>query len=349
MQEPRPTEYTIQDILEWEGGKQLVLRPKFQRRTVWQDKARSYLIDTILRGLPIPPLYIRVKVDPAKRRSVREVVDGQQRLNAVLGYIRGDYCVLPIHNRQFGGMFFVDLPEAVQTRFLSYGFTAYLLHDLPDSQVLDIFARINSFTVVLNDQEKRNAKYFGAFKQTMYELAHSHLAFWRDNRVFSEREVARMQEVEFVSILTMTSLIGFKVNKNADINQFYSEYDDAFPMAESVKRQFDAVLGVLVQLFPEAGLSRSQFKRKPLFYSLFCAVLDAMYKLPGWDSPRLSFSGSQLASIRDRLDLVSAALASGEYPDEAYARFAEASRYGTTDLDKRICRHNFLWQEVLRG
>lgn len=55
--------YSINDFLEWHDKKQLVLSPKFQRRAVWSENAKSYLMDTILRGKPIPKVFIRQKLN----------------------------------------------------------------------------------------------------------------------------------------------------------------------------------------------------------------------------------------------------------------------------------------------
>jgi hypothetical protein len=42
--------YSLNDFVEWDKAKQLELNPRFQRRPVWSEKAKSYLLDTILRG-----------------------------------------------------------------------------------------------------------------------------------------------------------------------------------------------------------------------------------------------------------------------------------------------------------
>src|SRR5690242_17497674 len=101
MQQPTAIQYPISDILEWEVSKKLVLTPKFQRRSVWIPKAKSFLIDTILRGMPIPPIFIRLRVDPIRQRSIREVIDGQQRLKTVLDFVGGGFPIMPIHNDEF--------------------------------------------------------------------------------------------------------------------------------------------------------------------------------------------------------------------------------------------------------
>lgn len=50
--------YSVSDFLEWEGNGLLNLSPDFHRRSVWKEKAKSYLVDTLLRGKPIPKIII---------------------------------------------------------------------------------------------------------------------------------------------------------------------------------------------------------------------------------------------------------------------------------------------------
>src|ERR1700744_4565967 len=89
--------YSINDFVQWSSQNQLVLNPQFQRRAVWSDKAKSYLIDTIVRGKPIPKIFIRQKLNVTTKTSVREVVDGQQRLRTILSYVKDGF---PLARRQ---------------------------------------------------------------------------------------------------------------------------------------------------------------------------------------------------------------------------------------------------------
>jgi len=61
--------YSINDFVEWEKQGQLVLNPAFQRRAVWSDKAKSYLMDTIVRGKPIPKIFIRQTLNVSTKTS----------------------------------------------------------------------------------------------------------------------------------------------------------------------------------------------------------------------------------------------------------------------------------------
>ena len=140
MHQPVITPYPITDFIEWYRSGQLVMAPKFQRRDVWIPKAKSYLIDTILRGMPIPPVFLRLRVDPQEERTIREVVDGQQRLNAILGYRRGEFAVMKVHNAEYGGMQYGNLPDDAKAKFLAYQIMVNVMGDVGDTEVLSIFS-----------------------------------------------------------------------------------------------------------------------------------------------------------------------------------------------------------------
>lgn len=84
MQKPSRAEYSPLDFAQWKAGNSLSLTPKFQRRGVWKPAARSFFVDSLLRGMPVPPIYLRQMQSPERDRVIREVVDGQQRIAAVL-------------------------------------------------------------------------------------------------------------------------------------------------------------------------------------------------------------------------------------------------------------------------
>ena len=159
--------YSINDFLEWSHNGQLELSPKFQRRSVWTDTARSYLMDTIISGKPMPKVFIRQKLNPQTRKSIREVVDGQQRLRTILSFMKDGFVISKRHNKTYGGFFFSQLNEIddeIQSQILNYEISVDLLVNMSDPDVLDVFSRLNSYSVTLNEQEKINANHFGPFK-----------------------------------------------------------------------------------------------------------------------------------------------------------------------------------------
>ena len=153
-------QYPVSDLFRWYKEKSLVLNPEFQRRDTWTPTARSYLIDSLLRGMPIPNVYIRMQTDPETKTSYREVVDGQQRLRTIFGFIDGAFS-LTSNAQEFNGLKYENLDSEDQRSLLGYQVGTVQLFDAPDDVVLDVFQRLNAYGLTLNSQELRHGKFLG--------------------------------------------------------------------------------------------------------------------------------------------------------------------------------------------
>jgi len=304
--------YSVRDFAEWDEKNELVLSPKFQRRDVWSSEARSYLIDTIIRGKPIPKIYMRQDINTKTRRTVREIVDGQQRLRSVLDFLKDGFKISRIHTEEHGGNSFSQLDEDTQRDILKYEFTVDLLQDMPDREVYDVFARLNTYSTTLNAQELRNAQFFGEFKTTAYTLANEFITFWQTNKIFTDKQILRMAEAEFVSELLIAMFEGIqgkekrlidKFYENYDIDEFYRNYDDRFPNRKTLEKKFrdtmDAIGGILGET-----LSTSSFRATRLFYPLFCAIYHMKFGLPRTKWERVSFKPVDYQKLRIALEQV---------------------------------------------
>src|SRR5207249_5123300 len=112
-------QYTVADFSEWHEKKQLKLNPDFQRQSVWPTAAKAYLIDTVLRRLPIPKIFMRTSVDIQTQRSYREIVDGQQRLRTIIDFAE-DRFTLTARAKEFAGLRYSTLTDDLKSVFLSY-------------------------------------------------------------------------------------------------------------------------------------------------------------------------------------------------------------------------------------
>jgi hypothetical protein len=270
--------FGIGDFVEWDRNNQLVINPVFQRRNVWSDKAKSYLIDTILRGKPIPKFFIRQTINVSTKTSVREVVDGQQRLRTILSFVKDGFYVSRSHNKEFGGKLFSQLPDDVQVQFLAYEVSVDLLINLPDADILDIFSRLNSYAVTLNEQEKLNANHFGPFKLLADRIGRKYNSYWKAQKVFSEKEILRMLEVNLVADLIIALKEGIKSKKQ--VATFYNKYENSFEDdPDVIEDKFDKIIACISEIYPE-GLSDTEFKRPFLYYTLFSAIGHCLYGLP---------------------------------------------------------------------
>lgn len=296
-------QYSIRDFAEWHSKGELELAPKFQRRSVWPPKARSYLIDTIIRGKPIPKIYMRQKVNPKTRRTRREVVDGQQRLRTVLDFVADGFPILGTHNKAYGRKRFSQLDEDTQKDILEYEFTVDLLQDMHDADVYDVFARMNTFSVVLNAQELRNARWFGEFKTAVYNLSQEFITFWGKNRIFTEHRIVRMAEAEFVSELLIAMSQGIRARSKPFIDNFYKDHDDHFPRCRTLEKRFRATMDAIGGIMG-GSLQESSFSEARLFYPLFCAIYHLQYELPELECQRVSFKPSDYPTLRSTLEQI---------------------------------------------
>ena len=185
-------QYRIADFLDWHKEKRLELNPNFQRGSVWTPAARSYLIDSILRKLPIPKVYLRTKIDVATKKTVREVVDGQQRLRAIIEFA-DDKFALTKRAAEFVGAKYTTLSPDLQESFLGYPIAVDQLLNSSDTDVLEVFSRLNSYSVALNPAEKRHAKFQGDLKWQIRKASTDWAGLWETFSILTTRDRVRMQ------------------------------------------------------------------------------------------------------------------------------------------------------------
>jgi hypothetical protein len=336
--------YSINDFVEWDAAGQLRLNPKFQRRSVWSEKAKSYLIDTILRDKPIAKVFIRQQINVTTKTSLREVVDGQQRLRTILSFVKDGFKVSKSHNSQYGGVLFSALPEEVQAQILSFEISVDLLINLPDSEVLDIFNRLNSYAIILNEQEKLNAAHFGAFKLLADRIGQKYNEYWTKQRLLTFGQLVRMAEINLVADLLIAMIEGIKSKKQ--IKKYYNQYESLFDHdVAHLESKFDQVIQLIAELYPE-GLAETEFKRPVLFYTLFSAVAHRLFGIPGIDSHLTGSASFDIQAGRNRIERVDEIIQASDVTElnrEEREFRTDASR-ATTDEAVRRRRTVFLLQ-----
>ncbi len=228
--------YEVIDIINWNQSRELNINPKYQRNPVWDSTAKSFLIDTILRDYPMPPLFFRQIFYLKERKTKREVIDGQQRTRAILGYYNNEFPVLKKHNEEFGGLYFKDLPPDDQERFLKYNVFVDTISEKDDSIIYDIFARVNSNAANVNKQEIRNAKFWGDFKTAVYTTASLVREDFIHYGTFTSKGFSRMQDMEFISSIFILAISGCTTESPAQIDKYYKEYDSNFSDVEIAKK-----------------------------------------------------------------------------------------------------------------
>lgn len=155
------------------------LRPEYQRRLRWTNTQKSKLIESLLLNIPVPPVFF-YEADAARY----EVMDGQQRLNAIRDFFDGDFALVGLKVlRPLNGLRYTKCPPRVKRTLDRATISAIVLlmesesERQADSQfsLTDIrrlvFDRLNTGGRQLNAQEIRNALNPGPFNQCIIELS----------------------------------------------------------------------------------------------------------------------------------------------------------------------------------
>lgn len=342
------TTYKVSDFISWQRAKTLELSPSFQRRPVWKPGAKSFLVDSVVRGLPIPIIFLREqKTDLASLEPKREVVDGQQRIRTLLSFIdpsllkdfhpqMDSFTVQEEHNKDLADKPFQQFPPHVRQQILDYQFSVHILPaQVDDREVLEIFARMNATGVKLNPQELRNAEFFGKFKSAMYQLATEQLYRWREWKIFSEYDIARMQEVELTSELALMMHRGITHKLQKSIDDVYEKKDKKFPERSEVMTRFRTVMETLDDKLGKE-IAALIFKARPLFYVLFTFVYDLQFGLGSALEKKKPKPVSSEAIARIRL--VSTKLENKTAPEQVLESVARR----TTNAGSRLAILNYL-------
>ncbi len=290
--------YPISDLVQWIREKSLILNPEFQRRNIWPQPAKSYLIDTILEGLPIPNIYMRSSTNPTDMRTYREVVDGQQRLRTICDFVDNKLRI-GSNSNVFDGLKYEDLDECDQRRLLGYHIGVVQLFEATDDKVLDIFNRLNAYGLSLNEQELRHGRFQGgqfrgAFRRAVIDASKRWTVLWDKYKVVSIRNRVRMADDELMAQMLGVILEGIQDGGQPTINKLYNKYDECLPHNSISK--LDTVLDYIVTNLFE--ILNTRIRSAPHFLMLFGAVAHAMLCIPKGD-----MDGDTPLPLRDAMAL----------------------------------------------
>lgn len=204
--------------------------PPYQRDyNIWSDNQKSFLIDTILKNFPMPPIFLEQKI--TNGITMFDVIDGKQRLNTIIDFIEGKVA-LPKNfgddsygNSKINGLKFSEIKDiAKQDDDISDyidTFWGYILNieyiEKPDEKIVDnIFDRLNRGGERLNSAELRKAKYYDSLLYSgIVEISKkesiAHLVRYLD--------AVRLENISFITeiyLLALTKTINSGVEKDID-------------------------------------------------------------------------------------------------------------------------------------
>lgn len=268
---------TINEIHKMYGNGTLIIDNTYQRRSVWSEKDKIRLIETILLNLIIPELFFwPAETDPGTGESIIHIVDGQQRIKAITSFISNEfklkkqYLMEDETKESYGNMFFKNLPAETRQAFWNYKLMIIEIdRKATRENIVNMFRRLNLTDYNLNDQEKRNS-ISGDFAALTREL--SELPFWEKYKLFNNTDIKRMKDVEFCGSLVLLYRQGIidQTDQRA-LNQAYEDLQNNYTDAENDKCAIISAIDLIKNFFVSDEILKF-LKRKAQLYSLFSVV-----------------------------------------------------------------------------
>lgn len=254
-----PTSLKVRQLITLTRDGKLIPRPEFQRRLVWTTEDKIRFMDTVLKGLPFPEIYVaNGPVDVNTGEGQQLLVDGQQRVTTIVDYFSGD-------PKTYGTALpaYASLNEERKREFLDYDVTVRDLGSITKDQIIDVFRRMNSTNYSLNEIEVNNAVYTGALMSLAAGFAEH--GFFEAHRVFRPTDIKRMGDVRFVLQVIVTMLSGY-FDRDEMLEQYLRDYNEGFPLSVEISKRLTTVFDFI----EECGFSKGSriWKRSDLFSAI---------------------------------------------------------------------------------
>ena len=338
-----PTSFAVVDYCAAISRGEIQINRDYQRSpAVWPQAARSFLIETILLRYPMPKLSLYQLTDVKSRKVTKEIVDGQQRSMAICDYYNDAFPIAISSGLVSArGKKYSELDEDLQDAFLDYAVQVDLFVSATRDEIIDVFRRINSYTVPLNPEEQRHAVFQGKFKWFIYRLSAEYGNPMTDMGAFSAGQLVRMADTKLYCEICNALATGITTTNRKTLDALYRSRDSSFPEEETWEAALSSALDWLIGM-PE--LHKSALMKTYHLYSLLLAWIDLSGKAPG---SRIQVSANLRLADRESvvrgLTRLAEALEDTEDDrrDRLFDGFRRASQSKTNVKDQRLER--FRW------
>lgn len=269
-------ELKVQQIYSDFKDEVLIVDTSYQRRSIWLERDKVRLIETILLGLIIPEVYFwDAETDPDSGKTITHIVDGQQRISAITKFIDNEfrlskeYLINSHIKEKYGDKRFADLSNEDKIIIWTFNLSIVRIKEKNKDEIRNIFYRLNLTDYSLNDQEKRHSNTWGCFADLTKEI--SELSFWNDYNLFNYGDVKRMKDEEFCASLLLLARKGIvnQVNQ-APLNEAYTDYASNYPeYDEDKKRLLEWIEKFRLLYSPD---HRPFIRRRTQLYTVFCLL-----------------------------------------------------------------------------
>ncbi|NEP20649.1 DUF262 domain-containing protein [Moorena sp. SIO3I6] len=233
--------------------------PDYQREMAWDETRQSKFIESILLGLPIPYIFVADINDPENDLGRLEIVDGTQRIRTLARFINNELTLTDLEKlKKLNKFRYTDLPLARQRRFKRSTLRMIQLTEKADEEVRrDMFERINTGSVELNDMEKRRGISPGPFLDLLKPLSKNEK--FLQLCPFSEARILRREPQEFVLrfFAYLNNYNNFQNQVKKFLDEYLEEHNKPGLDRDKMEAEFQSMLDFVEKYF-ENGFTKSK-------------------------------------------------------------------------------------------
>jgi hypothetical protein len=259
---------TIVDYLK--DGRMFV--PSFQRKYVWTRTQASKLIESLIIQCPIPVIYLN-----QERDERFAIIDGNQRVQSILQYLTDRFHLQNLQTYpELEGLSFSQLDPRIQRHIRNRTLRCIaILKDTHPQIKFDVFERLNTGAVQLNQQEIRHGMYHGKFMNLIDELEKEKV--WKS--VSSLKSDIRMKGAEL--ILRFFALYEKQSEYKKPLKTFLNSYCESKARISefellSLKNLFLSTISIVHTLFGSSAFYMLDMNGTPVTTNINSALFDAV-------------------------------------------------------------------------
>lgn len=260
-------ELTISGLLELINKRKIDLQPPYQRNFIWTNKDQQLLIDSILKGYPLPSFFVYKRNNGSYEY---EMVDGQQRAETISRFAKG---LIKSFDKK-------SINDINKDSFYQYKLNFIELYDLDlnkQESVEEFYYLVNKRGIRLNPNEADKAYYHNsAFTSLVNELMS--MQDYIDLNIFSEKVINRMRDRGLVEELVSYLFRGI-TDKRITVENLFESDDEVNNKRSAIKNQFCSVLKKMSYLNGIKPINQTRYAQRNDFYTLFCFLNEHTYEI----------------------------------------------------------------------
>lgn len=364
MMEMDTTTHTVREILDLKRSNMLYVNSEYQRGPVWNSAQKKKLIDSVLRGYPIPLIYlhhIRTQVAGMQREDL-EIIDGQQRINSLYEFKEGAFKLFdPIKDDRearfpnfikampcpWAGCNFDSLSPEFKSKSLDTKLFVVKISTATPHEARDLFIRLQA-GLPLNAQEKRDA-WPGGFTEFILKVGgkpeivryqgHDFFSSLIGGQAGSARGKARQLCAQMAMLFLERQKNGHWIDiKTQSVDDYYYknlDFDSSSPEAQRFVRIFDKLVDLL-----RDGMRRKLKAHEAIHLTL---LVDSLF-----DDYTTSWQGRFAAAFDKFVDCVNRDKRTRytQTPGEFWTNYDVHTRTSSAEAETIRLRHNFFSKKM---